>query len=54
MKVKELAGHSDIKTTMIYVHSIGVKNTSSLQWSRSERKANLEKVIPIKRKEAKR
>jgi len=53
MKVRELAGHSEIKTTMIYVHNVGVKNTSSLQWSRNERKANLEKIIPINRKEAK-
>ena len=38
MKVKELAGHSNIETTMIYVHNEGIKNTSSLQWSRSDRK----------------
>lgn len=52
MKVKELAGHSDIKTTMVYVHSIGVKDSSSRQWSREERKAFAKKVVPLKRKEA--
>lgn len=51
MKVKELAGHRDVKTTMVYVHHIGVKDTSSLQWSRAERKARGQ-VIQLKRKEA--
>ena len=38
LKVKELAGHANIETTMLYVHNEGVANTSSLQWSRSRRK----------------
>ena len=37
LKVKELAGHSNIETTMVYVHSDGIENTSSLQWSRLKR-----------------
>ncbi|RZA20345.1 MAG: hypothetical protein EOP10_18335, partial [Proteobacteria bacterium] len=37
VKVMELAGHKDIQTTMIYVHSAGIKDTSSKQWSREER-----------------
>lgn len=52
VKVMELAGHSDLKTTMVYVHSTGIKDTSSRLWSRAQRKAIAQKVIPIKRKEA--
>jgi integrase len=52
VKVKELAGHGDIQTTMLYVHSVGIKDTSSRQWSRDERKSRSENVIPFKRKEA--
>jgi integrase len=56
LKVKELAGHSDIQTTMLYVHKIGIKDTSSLQWSRTERKNRANKTLPsnvfaLKRKE---
>jgi integrase len=52
VKVMELAGHSDLKTTMIYVHSAGIKDTSSRLWSRAQRKELAQKVIPLKRKEA--
>ena len=52
LKVKELAGHSDIQTTMLYVHSAGIKDTSSRQWSRSERQTQAKKVVPFKMKEA--
>lgn len=52
LRVKELAGHSDIQTTMLYVHGAGIKDTSSLQWSRAQRKAQSRKVIPFKTKEA--
>lgn len=52
VKVKELAGHSDIQTTLRYVHSVGIKDTSSMQWSREVRKEYAQKVVPIKRKEA--
>jgi hypothetical protein len=38
LKVQMIAGHSDLKTTMRYVHSDGVRGTSSLQWSREERR----------------
>ncbi len=51
-KVQELAGHSDIGTTMIYVHSVGIKDTSSRLWSRAKRKEMSQKIIPFKRKEA--
>lgn len=37
-QVQQIAGHSDIKTTMRYVHTHGIKNTSSGQWSREQRK----------------
>ena len=36
-KVQQIAGHSDIKTTMRYVHNDIIKDTASLQWSREER-----------------
>lgn len=52
LKVMELAGHKDIETTMIYVHGAGVKDTSSRQWSRAERKERSQNVISFKRKEA--
>jgi integrase len=52
MKVQELAGHSDVKTTMVYGRSAGVKDTSSLQWSRAERQERARKVVPLKRNEA--
>lgn len=37
-KVMEPAGHTNPETTMIYVHSGGIKNTDGLQRSRAERK----------------
>ena len=37
-QVQKIAGHSEISTTMRYVHTDGIKNTSSLQLSYSERK----------------
>ena len=36
-KVQQIAGHSDIKTTMRYVHNDIIQDTASLQWSREER-----------------
>mgnify|MGYP003332057954 CR=1 FL=1 len=36
-KVQQIAGHSDIKTTMRYVHGDNINETASLQWSREER-----------------
>ncbi|MFK7827509.1 MAG: tyrosine-type recombinase/integrase [Oligoflexales bacterium] len=36
-KVQQIAGHSDIKTTMRYVHNDIIQDTASLQWSRDER-----------------
>ncbi len=38
LKVQQIAGHSDLKTTMGYVHCEGIRGTSSLQLSREERK----------------
>ncbi len=46
-KVQQIAGHLDIKTTMRYVHNDIIKETASLQWSRSDRRA---KVITEVRK----
>ena len=37
-KVQQIAGHSDIKTTMRYVHNDIISETASLQWSRMDRK----------------
>ncbi len=36
-QVQKIAGHRDISTTMRYVHTDGIENTSSKQWSRSKR-----------------
>jgi len=38
-QVQKIAGHKEISTTMRYVHTDGIENTSSLQWSREQRKA---------------
>jgi len=38
-QVQKLAGHKDISTTMRYVHTDGIKNTASRQWTREARKA---------------
>src|SRR5690606_27144484 len=38
-QVQKVAGHKDIGTTMRYVHTDGIKNTGSRQWSRDQRKA---------------
>ena len=37
-KVQQIAGHSDAKTTMRYVHGDIMKETASLQWSREDRR----------------
>lgn len=37
-KVQQIAGHSDIKTTMRYVHADIINETASLQWSLKERR----------------
>ncbi|MBI2602705.1 MAG: site-specific integrase [Deltaproteobacteria bacterium] len=37
-KVQQIAGHSDIKTTMRYVHGDIINETASLQWSREDRR----------------
>ncbi|MFK7824167.1 MAG: tyrosine-type recombinase/integrase [Oligoflexales bacterium] len=36
-KVQQIAGHSDIKTTMRYVHGDIINDTASRQWSRKDR-----------------
>ena len=57
-QVQKIAGHRDIGTTMRYVHTDGIANTTSRQWSREQRKAltaqtlapvaqELLKVIPV-------
>jgi integrase len=38
-QVQKIAGHKDISTTMRYVHSNGIEQTTSTQWSREQRKA---------------
>ncbi|NRA66577.1 MAG: site-specific integrase [Pseudobacteriovorax sp.] len=38
-QVQKIAGHRDVATTMRYVHTNGIENTSSRQLSRAERKA---------------
>ena len=38
-QVQKIAGHKDIATTMRYVHSHGIDQTTSIQWSREQRKA---------------
>ena len=39
VKVQQVAGHAEVKTTMRYVHAGGVEDTTSGQWSRTERLA---------------
>jgi hypothetical protein len=51
LKVMELAGHKNIETTMIYVHGAGIKNTSSRQWSRAERRLKAQDVLVSMKKE---
>ncbi len=51
LKVMELAGHKDIETTMIYVHGAGIKNTSSRQWCRSERRERTLNFLESTKKE---
>lgn len=54
-KVMELAGHSNLETTMIYYHSVGISNTSSRQISRSESKADsIHLLDPLNVEEAQR
>ncbi len=38
--VQKIAGHREISTTMRYVHTSGIENTASRQWSRERRKAS--------------
>jgi integrase len=38
-QVQKIAGHKDIGTTMRYVHTDGIDNTTSRQWSREQRRA---------------
>jgi len=38
-QVQKIAGHREIGTTMRYVHTDGIENTGSRQWSREQRKA---------------
>lgn len=48
-KVQQIAGHTDIKTTMRCVHNDIIRETASLQWSREERlrRASLvEETVP--------
>lgn len=40
VQVQRIAGHSEIKTTMRYVHSAGIERTNSIQWSTNKRRAN--------------
>lgn len=45
-QVQKIAGHRDISTTMRYVHTDGIKNTGSRQWSRDQRReSNLSPVV---------
>jgi integrase len=38
-QVQKIAGHKDISTTMRYVHTDGIENPGSRQWSREKRLA---------------
>jgi integrase len=51
-KVMELAGHSSIETTMIYVHSAGIAGTSSGQMSRADIKRQKLHLVASDAKEA--
>lgn len=42
VKVQQIAGHAEVKTTMRYVHAGGVESTTSGQWSREQRLAKRE------------
>ena len=44
-QVQKIAGHRDISTTMRYVHTDGIKNTGSRQWSRDQRRES--KLSPV-------
>ena len=47
-QVQKIAGHKDIGTTMRYVHTNGIENTTSRQWSRDQRKAlNTKESEPV-------
>ncbi len=50
-QVQLIAGHREISTTMRYVHTDGIENTTSRQWSRDQRKAMQEQ--PPKEQEGK-
>lgn len=45
-KVQQIAGHSDIKTTMRYVHADIINETASLQFSRAERSLSKQEKSP--------
>ena len=45
-KVQQIAGHSDIKTTMRYVHADLINDTASLQLSREERRSLPGATVP--------
>jgi integrase len=42
VKVQQIAGHAEVKTTMRYAHAGGVEDTTSGQWSREQRLAKRE------------
>jgi integrase len=47
-QVQKIAGHRDIGTTMRYVHTDGIENTTSRQWSRERRKVSkLNPSMPV-------
>ena len=45
-QVQRVAGHRDIATTMRYVHTNGIENTTSKQWSRDHRRSLSENGAP--------
>lgn len=46
-QVQKIAGHRDVGTTMRYVHTDGIENTGSRQWTREQRKElNAQKAAP--------
>ncbi|MBC7532086.1 MAG: tyrosine-type recombinase/integrase [Oligoflexus sp.] len=52
LKVKTIAGHRHIETTMIYVHNDRIENITSGLWSREERKEKRQKSLSLVKKEA--
>ena len=47
-QVQKFAGHKDISTTMRYVHSHGIEQTTSMQWSREQRRGLNEPLLADK------